>query len=181
MKRRCIHTGRLGDQPPPESQYRTALQRLSADRPVYAARDRDGNKLDSTVYRGGQEVRSYGGPEPRLLLRYAWNDRESVKASVARNNQYIHLVTNAGSTLPTDIWVPSTYLVKPQFSWQYSAGYFRNFADNSWEASVEAYYKDLRNQVEYREGYTPSLKDPEEEFVFGKGICLRGGAVHPQK
>ncbi|MGN7723855.1 TonB-dependent receptor [Chitinophaga sp. 22620] len=134
-------------------------------------RDRDGNKLDSTVYRGGQEVRSYGGPEPRLLLRYAWNDRESVKASVARNNQYIHLVTNAGSTLPTDIWVPSTYLVKPQFSWQYSAGYFRNFADNSWEASVEAYYKDLRNQVEYREGYTPSLKDPEEEFVFGKGYA----------
>lgn len=134
-------------------------------------RDRDGNKLDSTVYRGGQEVRSYGGPEPRLLLRYAWNDRESIKASVARNNQYIHLVTNAGSTLPTDIWVPSTYLVKPQFSWQYSAGYFRNFADNSWEASVEAYYKDLRNQVEYREGYTPSLKDPEEEFVFGKGYA----------
>lgn len=134
-------------------------------------RDRDGNKLDSTVYRRGQEVRSYGGPEPRLLLRYAWNDRESVKASVARNNQYIHLVTNAGSTLPTDIWVPSTYLVKPQFSWQYSAGYFRNFADNSWEASLEAYYKDMRNQVEYREGYTPSLKDPEDEFVFGKGYA----------
>ncbi|RPD38221.1 TonB-dependent receptor [Chitinophaga barathri] len=134
-------------------------------------RNQDGNKLDSTVYGRGQEVRSYGGLEPRLLLRYAWNDRESVKASVTRNNQYIHLVTNAGSTLPTDIWVPSTYLVKPQFSWQYSAGYFRNFANNSWEASLEAYYKDMRNQVEYREGYTPSLKDPEEEFVYGKGYA----------
>ncbi|MGN6508953.1 MAG: TonB-dependent receptor plug domain-containing protein, partial [Chitinophaga sp.] len=132
-------------------------------------RDADGNKLDSTVYGRGQEVRSYGGPEPRLALRYAWNYHESVKASVARNNQYIHLVNNAGSTLPLDIWVPSTYLVKPQYSWQYAAGYFRNFSDNSWEASLEAYYKDMRNQVEYREGYTPSLKDTEEEFVFGKG------------
>lgn len=132
-------------------------------------RDAAGNKLDSTVYRSGQEVRSYGGPEPRVLLRYAWNDRESVKASVARNNQYIHLVNNAGSTLPLDIWVPSTYIVKPQYSWQYALGYFRNFADNSWEASLETYYKDMRNQVEYREGYTPSLKDTEEEFVFGKG------------
>jgi hypothetical protein len=65
--------------------------------------------------------------------------------------------------------VPSTLLVKPQLSWQYAAGYFKNFKDNAYETSVEVYYKSMQNQIEYREGYTPSIKDPEEEFVFGKG------------
>lgn len=132
-------------------------------------RDNNGNKLDSTVYKTGSLVKAYGGFEPRITLRYAVNDESSLKAAVTRNLQYIHLVSNAGSTLPTDLWVPSTYRVKPQIGWQYSAGYFRNFADNNFETSVELYYKSMQNQIEYREGYTPSLKDPEEEFVFGKG------------
>jgi hypothetical protein len=131
--------------------------------------DANGNKLDSTIYKQGQVVQSYGGFEPRATLRIAIDDETSVKAAVTRNLQYIHLVSNAGSTLPTDLWVPSTYRVKPQISWQYAAGYFKNFSNNMFETSVEVYYKDMQNQIEYKEGYTPSLKDPEEEFTFGKG------------
>ncbi len=132
-------------------------------------RDINGNKLDSTVYKSFAPVKTYGGFEPRVTVRYAINDETSVKASVTRNLQYIHLVSNSGTTLPTDLWVPSTYIVKPQISWLYAAGLFKNFNDNTWETSLEVYYKDMQNQVEYQEGYTPSLKDPEEEFVFGKG------------
>ena len=132
-------------------------------------RDVDGNKLDSTVYKSFEPVKTYGGFEPRITVRYAINDETSIKAAVNRNYQYIHLVSNAGSTLPTDLWVPSTYIVKPQISWQYTAGLFKNFAENKYETSVEVYYKQMKNQVEYSEGYTPSLKDPEEEFVFGDG------------
>jgi hypothetical protein len=131
--------------------------------------DADGNKLDSTQYASGQPVKTYGGLEPRLTVRYAFNDESSVKGAVARNMQYIHLVSNAGTTLPTDVWVPSTYRVNPQISWQYSLGYYRNFRDNMWETSVEVYYKSMQNQIEYKEGYTPSIRDPEEEFVFGNG------------
>lgn len=132
-------------------------------------RDINGNKVDSTVYKSFAPVKTYGGFEPRVTLRYAVNDETSIKASVTRNLQYIHLVSNSGTTLPTDLWVPSTYIVKPQISWLYAAGLFKNFNDNTWETSLEVYYKDMQNQVEYQEGYTPSLKDPEEEFVFGKG------------
>jgi len=114
-------------------------------------------------------VKTYGGPEPRLTLRYSIDDETSLKAGVTRNLQYIHLVSNAGSTLPTDLWVPSTYRVKPQISWQYAAGLFKNFRDNEFETSLELYYKDMRNQIEYGEGYTPSLNDPEDDFVFGRG------------
>lgn len=132
-------------------------------------RDANGNKTDSIYYSSLQKVKSYGGLEPRLTVRYALNDESSLKAAITRNYQYIHLVTNAGTTLPTDLWVPSTYLVRPQVSWLYAAGYFRNFANNTYETSLEVYYKDMQNQVEYKEGYTPSLADPEEEFVFGRG------------
>jgi outer membrane receptor protein involved in Fe transport len=132
-------------------------------------RDADGNKLDSTNYNSFETVKTYGGLEPRITIRYAINDETSIKAAVTRNYQYIHLVSNSGSTLPTDLWVPSTYIVKPQLSWLYSAGVFKNFADNKYETSVELYYKDMQNQVEYKEGYTPGLNDPENEFVFGKG------------
>ncbi len=131
--------------------------------------DADGNNIDSAIYKSGEAVKNYGGLEPRVTLRYAINDESSFKAAVTRNYQYIHLVTNAGTTLPTDLWVSSTYRVKPQLSWQYAVGYFQNFKDNTFETSIELYYKTMANQIEYREGYTPSLKDTETDFVFGKG------------
>jgi hypothetical protein len=129
----------------------------------------NGDKIDSISYGRNKPVKAYDGFEPRLTLRYAINDETSLKAAVTRNLQYIHLVSNAGSTLPTDLWVPSTYRVKPQESWQYAAGLFKNFSDNMLETSLEVYYKQMNNQIEYREGYTPTLKDPENDFVFGKG------------
>jgi hypothetical protein len=132
-------------------------------------RDANGNKTDSTEYKSFEPVKTYAGFEPRITIRYAIDDETSVKASVTRNLQYIHLVSNSGTTLPTDLWVPSTYLVQPQVSWLYAAGFFKNFNDNTYETSLEIYYKDLQHQLEYREGYTPSLNDPEEEFVFGNG------------
>jgi outer membrane receptor protein involved in Fe transport len=132
--------------------------------------DVNGNRVDSVVYSKGKTVKAYGGLEPRATLRYTIDDNSSLKFAVTRNMQYIHLVTNAGTTLPTDLWVPSTLRVQPQISWQYSAGYFRNFKNNMFETSVELYYKDMQNQIEYREGFTPNtLKDTEEDFVFGKG------------
>lgn len=132
-------------------------------------RDANQNKLDSTVYGRFDNIKTYAGLEPRLTLRYSLNESTSLKSSVTRNLQFIHLVSNAGTTLPTDLWVPSTYRVKPQLSWLYATGIFKNFKNNEYETSVEVYYKDMRNQIEYAEGYTPSLKDPEEDFVFGKG------------
>lgn len=132
-------------------------------------RDADRNKLDSTSYSHFDNIKTYNGLEPRLTLRYTLSATSSLKTSVSRNFQFIHLVSNASSTLPTDLWVPSTFRVKPQISWQYAAGVFKNFKNNEYETSIEVYYKKMQNQIEYREGYTPGLNDPEAEFVFGKG------------
>ena len=132
--------------------------------------DANGNRTDSTVFKKGSNVKTYGGLEPRFTLRYSINEETSIKASITRNLQYIHLVSNAGTTLPTDLWVPSTYKVKPQLSWLYAAGLFKNFKNNMFETSLELYFKDMQNQIEYREGYTPNtISDTEDDFVFGKG------------
>ncbi len=132
--------------------------------------DAAGNVTDSTKYKKGDLVQTYGGWEPRLNLRFALGENNSFKTSMAQTYQYIHLVTNNGSTLPTDVWAPSTYLVRPQKARQVSAGYFHNFLDNKLETSVEVYYKQMENQLQYRDGYTPNtLRDPELEYVVGKG------------
>ena len=132
--------------------------------------DINGNRTDSNKYNVGKPVKTYGGVEPRVTLRYLFNNTSSFKASITRNLQYIHLVSNAATTLPTDLWVPSTSKVKPQISWLYALGLFKNLRDNQYETSVEFYYKSMQNQIEYQQGYTPNtLADTEDFFTFGKG------------
>lgn len=131
-----------------------------------------GNSIVDTIeYAKGESVHTYWGVEPRMNFRYSLTPSSSLKGSVTRSLQFLHLVSNNGSTLPTDIWVPSTKVVKPQIAWQYSLGYFQNFRDNSIETSVEVYYKDLRNQIEFRNGYVPGLGEQELDFVFGRGYA----------
>jgi len=129
-----------------------------------------GNPIDTINFVGNQKVKTYYGLEPRLNIRYEINKNSSIKASYNYNNQYIHLVSNSSSTLPTDIWVPSTLVVKPQKGYELSVGYFRNLFDNLIETSVEVYYKKMLNQIEYKDGYVQQLgRDLEWDFVFGQG------------
>jgi hypothetical protein len=126
--------------------------------------------ISGRFFNDGQHVVTYATPEPRLSFRYKINTKSSLKLGIAYTAQYLHLVSNSTSTLPIDIWVPSTELVKPQRSIQYALGYFRNLRSNSYEFSVEGYYRDLYNQIDYRDDYVnnPS-NDVELDFVFGKG------------
>jgi len=134
--------------------------------------DANGAATDSARYGAGDIIKSYGGLEPRCNLRFELSERSSLKTSVSRTYQYLHMVSNNGSTLPTDVWVPSTYNVRPQVAWQYSAGYFHNFLDNKLETSVEVYYKEMQNQIQYKDGFVPNtLEDPERSYVFGKGTA----------
>jgi outer membrane receptor for ferrienterochelin and colicin len=126
--------------------------------------------FDGTVYTKNEPVITYTGIEPRLSGRYQLGPTTSLKAGITVTNQYIHLVSNSTSTLPADVWVPSTEKIKPQRGIQYALGYFKNFQDNTYETSVEVYYKDLNNQIDYRENYVNNAADDlEEQFVFGTG------------
>ncbi|HMQ45933.1 MAG TPA: TonB-dependent receptor [Saprospiraceae bacterium] len=126
--------------------------------------------IDSSFYTSGEPVKTYSGLEPRFSLNWNASPTASFKIGVTKTYQYLHLVSNSTSTLPADVWVPSSEVVRPQVGWQYATGYFRNFSDNTYETSVEIYYKDLQNQIDYRENYVNNAADElEQEFVFGKG------------
>lgn len=125
---------------------------------------------DGTQYAKGEPTTTYLGWEPRLSGRYRLSGAASLKGAVTVTNQYLHLVSNSTSTLPADVWVSSSPRIRPQRGVQYALGYFQNLRDNTYETSVEVYYKDLRNQIDYRENYVNNAAASlEQEFVFGRG------------
>lgn len=132
----------------------------------------DGTPIDTIEKKAFQSFANYFGVEPRLNLRFKTSKNGSVKAGFNYNTQYIHLVSQSTTTFPTDLWIPSTAYVKPQRGLQASLGYFHNFKDNTYETSVEVYYKKLWNQIEYGEEAIKSDgsdRDTEDQFVFGTG------------
>jgi len=131
-----------------------------------------GLTVDTIHYAGGQTVKAYLHTEPRISLRYSINNTSSVKASFTQIYQYLHLASLSSISLPTDLWVPSSDRVQPQFGTQYAIGYFRNFKNNAYETSVEVYYKDMQHQIEYAPGSLPenTVNDnADNNFVFGRG------------
>lgn len=111
------------------------------------------------------------GLEPRLALLYELNPRFSIKGGYARMKQYVHLVSNSGVSLPTDVWYPSTKIVDPQRSDQVSAG-FSYMIGKGLLLTNEYYYKWLKNQVDFRDGANLFLNNEiEQEFEFGKGYA----------
>ena len=132
--------------------------------------DSNGNLLQLTSYDHFKWVRTQGGPEPRLAINYKLNDQAAVKASYNRIYQFIHLLSNSTSSTPTDVWLPSSDNVKPQLSDQWSLGYFRNMKQNMFESSIEVYYKNLQNQIDYRNGADLVFNSTvEAELVYGRG------------
>ena len=127
---------------------------------------------DSIVFQPNESIKFYHGLEPRANLRYLLPDKSSIKAGFNQVNQYVHLATISPTSLPTDIWFPSTDIAQPQRGWQASIGYFRNLFQNKYETSVEVYYKGMRNLIEYRQGAQPAdnvTTNPDNLLVFGVG------------
>jgi hypothetical protein len=132
--------------------------------------DADGNIIDTATYSNNKIIKSYLGVEPRLSANLMVNQSSSVKASYARTQQYVHLLSNATSYQSTDLWIPSSSIVKPQIADQYSLGFYKNLKNNLYETSVEVYYKNMQNQIEYKNGAQFVLnKTAEADLVFGKG------------
>jgi hypothetical protein len=118
----------------------------------------------------GELVHKYNILEPRVTINYIINKENSIKASYARNSQYLHLLSNSSAALPTDVWISSGKIVKPQIADQFAMGFFKNFNRNMFETSVELYYKNLQNQIDYQSGAELLLNENvESQLVFGQG------------
>ena len=137
--------------------------------------DQNFNALDSTVYASGSVYNTYYGIEPRLGVLYTFDERNSVKASYSRTNQYLQLAQNSTVGTPLDIWFPASPNVKPQTSDQVALGYFRNFRHNTIETSVEGYYKQMDHVVDFKD-YANLVLNPKIEGELRVGKAWSYGA-----
>ena len=154
---------------PQSTQEHTLVGQVSKGKATIYNYDENYNPVDSTVYGKGEFYSPYYGLEPRIGATFIINEVSSVKASYARTRQYVHLAQNSTAGTPLDIWIPSTPNVKPQIADQYAIGYFRNFKENRIEGSVEAYYKNIQNAIDFKDHAELLLNQFfEGELRFGR-------------
>jgi len=132
--------------------------------------DSDGMLVKNDSFPSNRLYRNYSGLEPRINLTWMLSEQSSVKVGFNRMSQYIHLLSNYTSGTPVDYWLPCSNNIKPQNVNQYSAGYFRELKQKGLEFSLEAYYKEMSNQIDYKNNANVFLnEDSESELLFGKG------------
>ena len=129
-----------------------------------------GVKTDSVVLASGEVGKTYYNLEPRISANYRINDVSSLKGGYARNTQHLHLLSNSTASNPTDQWIGNSYNIKPELADQFSLGYSRNFNNDNYEFGAEIYYKNMQNQVDYKDvADINSAPDVESELLYGKG------------
>lgn len=136
---------------------------------IYTYNDK-GEVTDTTKYTGNNAVASYNGIEPRLAINYILNESSSIKTSYNKMYQYLHLLSNSSGNNPTDTWLPSSNNIKPEIADQVALGFFKNLKNNTYEFSLETYYKAMQNTIDYRTGAEITLNPTVEgELLYGKG------------
>ncbi len=134
--------------------------------------DEKGNTTAINEHDRLESIQYYQGFEPRFSMSYILSETNSIKLGYNRNYQYLHQLSNSTTSSPTDVWVPSSNIVKPQIADQIAIGYYQNLKENMFKTSVEVYYKNLQNQIDYRTGAQTVLNNEVEgELVFGRGFA----------
>ncbi len=128
------------------------------------------DEITGETYFSSGKIKTYSGLEPRFSLRQNISSSLSVKLSYARLFQYIQSISNTFGPTPIDLWQLSTTYISPQRSDNFSLGIFKNSKGNTWEYSIDAFYRTSINQVEYRD-FAQIFLNPhmETELVFGQG------------
>lgn len=118
---------------------------------------------------------TYTALDPRLSFRYMLTDRMALQAGYTMMQQYVHLLSSNSLVLQTDLWVPVTGNVKPMHSNQFSLGLFYELPHSVF-LSLESYYKDMRNVIEYADGISHTAVSTGWEDRVEAGIGRSYGA-----
>ncbi|HSF54507.1 MAG TPA: TonB-dependent receptor [Algoriphagus sp.] len=130
----------------------------------------DGSAIGETNYEAGEVIQTYDGLGPRASIRYSLSKASSIKLGYNKMYQFIHLISNTATIAPSDVWKLSDNFLEPQIADQYSLGFYNNFRGNIFETSIEVYYKDIQNVVEYKDGATLILQNHlETELIPAEG------------
>lgn len=122
--------------------------------------------LGSETFGAGQISKTYGGFEPRFGMRMVVNEQSSIKFGYNMMRQYIQVISNTTTPLPTSRWKTSDSHIPPQVGQLLSAGYFRNTRTNIYEYSIEGYYRNTKNILDYKPGADFLLQNNLETQVL---------------
>ena len=124
----------------------------------------------SLSFGSGDVIKTYSGLEPRVSLKIGLDDASSFKLSYNKTQQFINQITNTTAVSPVDLWQLSNLNIEPTTANNYSAGFFKNFANNKWVTSAEVFYRDIDNLIEYKERADILVNDHiETELLSGIG------------
>jgi hypothetical protein len=127
--------------------------------------------VSSRQYKNGEVIATYGNFEPRVSFKVQVNPTSSIKGSYNRMAQYLHLISNTTASNPLDVWNPSSKNIKPQLADQYTIGFFKDLGKNRmYELSVEGYWKNTQNQIDYIDGADLLINEfLEGDLLSGEG------------
>lgn len=120
----------------------------------------------ATYYGKNKTIATYNNFEPRASIAYQINDNQSIKASYNRMVQYLQLLSNTSSPTPLDVWTPSDAFIKPQIADQVAIGYFKNFKDGMYSLEAEAFYKTIKNRIDYIDGANLIANEAIEQVIL---------------
>lgn len=127
------------------------------------------SQIGEEIISSGAIEKSYGGLEPRLAIKYSLSENSTLKVGYNRMQQFLQLLSNNTTPLPTARWKTADEYIKPQISDFASLGVFKTYKDNVWELSAEAYYRNTQNVVDYISGANLQLsKAIETQLISGK-------------
>jgi hypothetical protein len=133
--------------------------------------DGNHNVIDTIKVAKNTVYKSFLNIEPRISLKFALNENSSLHANYNHNVQHLQVLSNSTSPFTSlDVWVPSGPNIAPQKADQFSLGYFSKIFQRQCVFSIEAYYKRLYNQVDYKDHPNMLINQLiEGELRFGDG------------
>lgn len=125
-----------------------------------------GTPIATQYYGKNDIIADYNNIEPRFLINYAIDNKQSVQASYNRMVQYLQLISNTSSPTPLDVWTPSDNYIKPQIGDQVAIGYSRNIKEGAYSLQVDTYYKEVQNRLDYIDGADLIANNAIEQIVL---------------
>ena len=150
------------------------FQKLGGDATIYdASKPKSLSSIIETKhFTANQVAKTYIGLEPRFSMKYSLSEVSSLKMGISRTRQNIQLISNTSALTPADVWRLSNENIKPQIANQVSLGYFFVPKSQGYEFSAEVYYKQMLNQIDYKDGAILLLnKYLEADLLNGKGLA----------
>ena len=118
----------------------------------YYRLDGEGNILETMNPSSGHMVKTYTDVEPRLSVKWSIDRRNSVKLGYSRTSQDIHAISANSMSMPFDRYTMTSNIVEPERADQIAVGWTGITPRGDYDFSAEAYYKNIRNVYDYRDG-----------------------------